>query len=601
MLKRRIVTALLTASLGSAVLEAQGTPSATLLVLSKADRTVAIVDPATLKVLARMPSGPDPHEIVADADGKRAYVSNYIGAGGAHNTISVVDLVEHKALEPIDLGALRGPHGLDFAGGKVWFTAETNKVIGSYDPATRRVDWVLGTGQNRTHMISVSRDLNRIVTSNVSAATMSLIDKVTRPTPRGPQDDWEQTVVPVGKGAEGFDVAPDGKQIWAANAQDGTVSVLDAADKKVVDTLNVNVRGANRLKFTPDGALALVSTLGGPELVIVDAKTRRWRSGAAPRASRCSRTVPVPTWPARRTTPSPSSISRPWKSWAASTPASSRTAWPGWSGARNASAASPSSVGDSESLADVPRTLQLVEDRDRVVFERDEALARRIDQELVARGPVASGPLARSDLGRRAEERPIEPLSLRAPHPERLASLQRFGLVRLRESGLVDELLSGRDLEAARATDEEDAFHVRAAEAGDDGARVLDQGRCRQAPRVRPRRDGADHRVGALDALGDAVRLRGVTLHQPDARVGRRRGRGVSNDADDLVATAQRFRRHAPSHVSRRSEQDDLHDFDLRSTILESAGTDFECSASWASAKTSPRLPLIGAPPALVT
>ena len=275
MLKRRIVTALLTAGLGSAVLEAQRTPSATLLVLSKADRTVAIVDPATLKVLARMPSGPDPHEIVADADGKLAYVSNYVGAGGAHNTISVVDLVEHKALEPIDLGALRGPHGLDFAGGKVWFTAETNKVIGSYDPATRRVDWVLGTGQNRTHMISVSRDLNRIVTSNVSAATMSLIDKVTRPTPRGPQDDWEQTVVPVGKGAEGFDVTPDGRQIWAANAQDGTVSVLDAADKKVVDTLSVNVRGANRLKFTPDGALALVSTLGGPELVIVDAKTRR--------------------------------------------------------------------------------------------------------------------------------------------------------------------------------------------------------------------------------------------------------------------------------------------------------------------------------------
>jgi YVTN family beta-propeller protein len=124
-------------------------------------------------------------------------------------------------------------------------------------------------------MISVSPDLKRIITSNVSSATMSLIDKVTRQTPRGPQEDWEQTVVPVGRGAEGFDVTPDGKQIWAANAQDGTISVLDAADKKVVDTLNVNVRGANRLKFTPDGSLVFVSTLGGPELVIVDAKARR--------------------------------------------------------------------------------------------------------------------------------------------------------------------------------------------------------------------------------------------------------------------------------------------------------------------------------------
>ena len=216
------------------------------------------------------------HEIVADADGKLAYISNYGGPGGAYNTISVVDLHEHKALAPIDLGALRGAHGLAFVGGKLWFTAETNKVIGSYDPATKRVDWVLGTGQNRTHMIVVSEDLKRIITSNVSSATMSIIDKISRQGPAGrPQEDWDQTVVPVGKGAEGFDVSPDGKQIWAANAQDGTISVLDAAQKKVIDTLNANVRSANRLKFTPDGSLVFVSTLGGPDLVILDAKTRR--------------------------------------------------------------------------------------------------------------------------------------------------------------------------------------------------------------------------------------------------------------------------------------------------------------------------------------
>ena len=104
---------------------------------------------------------------------------------------------------------------------------------------------------------------------------MSIIDKIARQGPMGSQDDGDETVVPVGRGAEGFDVTPDGKQIWAANAQDGTISILDAAERKVVDTLNVNVRSANRLKFTPDGSLVLVSTLNGPELVIIDAKTRR--------------------------------------------------------------------------------------------------------------------------------------------------------------------------------------------------------------------------------------------------------------------------------------------------------------------------------------
>ena len=247
-----------------------------LLVLSKTDRTVSIVDPATLKVLGRMPSGPDPHEIVADADGKLAYISNYNGPGGSHNTISVVDLREKKALPPIDLGALRGAHGLAYVAGKVWFTAETNKVIGSYDPVAKRVDWVLGTGQNRTHMIHVSEDLKRIVTTNIASATVSIFDQVSRPARTGPPlKDWEQTVVPVGRGDEGFDVSRDGRQVWTANAQDGTISIVDAEEKKIVDTLHANIAGANRLKFTPDGSLVFVSILTGPDLVVLDAKTHR--------------------------------------------------------------------------------------------------------------------------------------------------------------------------------------------------------------------------------------------------------------------------------------------------------------------------------------
>ena len=158
-----------------AIVRAESTPSKALLVLAKTDNTLAIVNPVTLKVVARTPSGPDPHEVVASTDGKLAFISNY--GGGAYNTLTVIDLVEQKALPAVDLGPLRGPHGLVFAAGKVWFTAEAAKVIGSYDPATKKVDWVLGTGQNRTHMIFVSEDLKRIVTSNVSSATLTIIEK----------------------------------------------------------------------------------------------------------------------------------------------------------------------------------------------------------------------------------------------------------------------------------------------------------------------------------------------------------------------------------------------------------------------------------------
>jgi YVTN family beta-propeller protein len=279
---------------GAALLQAADTPPASLLVLAKTDQALFIVDPATLTIVGQIPSGPDPHEVIASADGRVAYISNY--GGGSYNTITVVDLVNQKALSAIDLGALRGPHGLTFVGGKLWFTAEGAKAIGSYDPATKKIDWILGTGQDRTHMIYVFPDLNRMVTSNVSSGTMTLIEKGNGPGrgfgrgpggppppggrggggPMGvPQTNWTETVIPVGNGAEGFDVSPDGKEIWAANAQDGTISVIDVASKKVIQTLDANVKGANRLKFTPDGKLVFVSTLSGPDLAVFDAATRK--------------------------------------------------------------------------------------------------------------------------------------------------------------------------------------------------------------------------------------------------------------------------------------------------------------------------------------
>jgi DNA-binding beta-propeller fold protein YncE len=143
---RRVLVAVMMAGCG--VVWGQ---DATLLVLSKRAHTLSIVDPVSLKVVASAPVGNDPHEVIASSDGKTAYVSNY--GGGAYNTLAVVDLVQQKALPAVDLGALRGPHGLDFVGGKVWFTAEAAKAIGSYDPASAKVDWIMGTGQDRTHMI----------------------------------------------------------------------------------------------------------------------------------------------------------------------------------------------------------------------------------------------------------------------------------------------------------------------------------------------------------------------------------------------------------------------------------------------------------------
>jgi YVTN family beta-propeller protein len=243
-------------------LQAQSTPPNSLLVLLKNDKNLLIVDPASLKPLALVSAGQDPHEVIASADGRLAYISNY--GGGALNTLTVIDIVGQKSVTTVDLGGMRGPHGLSFVGGKVWFTAEGSNAVGSYDPKTKKTDWIFGTGQARTHMIWVSADQKLVATSNVNAATISLIDRTTA----------SATTIPVGRGVEGFDVSPDGKELWAANATDGTVSIIDIASQKVTQTLNADVGGANRLKFTPNGALVLISTLRGSDVTVYDVATR---------------------------------------------------------------------------------------------------------------------------------------------------------------------------------------------------------------------------------------------------------------------------------------------------------------------------------------
>jgi YVTN family beta-propeller protein len=253
-----------------------------LLVVTKQSHALAIVDATTLQVLARVPVGEDPHEVTVGPDGKTAYVSNY-GEGTLH-TLAVVDLAGQKAMPPIDLTPLRGAHGLMLHQQTLWFTAEGSKALGTFNPATGRIETVLGTGQDKTHLVWVSRDGRKIVASNAGSGTMSIFDRIqSKPVtvPGAPPEpssytasSWKHTLIPVGQAAEGFAVSPDEREVWVGN-DDGTLSIIDLSAEKVATTVTADTRGANRLKFTSDGRLILVTTHTGKNLVVIDSHTRK--------------------------------------------------------------------------------------------------------------------------------------------------------------------------------------------------------------------------------------------------------------------------------------------------------------------------------------
>ena len=245
------------------VAAAQAPSSGRLLVLLRDASALAIVDPASGDVLGRVPTGRDPHEVTASADGRLAFVASMVDG------ISVIDLAAQEEIRRVDPGPGSQTHDVLYADGKVYFTIEGYKSIGRYDPAADAIDWTLGIGEDGSHMLVLDRERGAMFTPNIGSNTVTMIENVLEGPARA-----RLTDIPVpGVRPEGIDLSPDGRELWTATRGDGGVSIIDVESREVVETLDLGMRDANRLKFTPDGRVLIIDGEAA-SLVVMDAATR---------------------------------------------------------------------------------------------------------------------------------------------------------------------------------------------------------------------------------------------------------------------------------------------------------------------------------------
>jgi YVTN family beta-propeller protein len=306
---------LLVLSLGGGAL-AQETPSPALLVLNKGHwgstrpGELAIVEPGSGRVVARIPVGVEPHEVAVTPDGKLAVVTNTGPYSDPGHTLSVIDVKAQKETRRVELGPLPNPHGIAWHGGKFTFTAEGARLIARYDPAKDVVDWMMGIGQNSIHMLVFSKDGQKIFTANRGSASVGVVSMSAPAGPgpgrgpgggpgrgpgggpggRGPGGNAGRgpgsgpgrgpgggpggrgpTIIPVMQGPEGIDITPDGTQVWVGCQ--GAISIIDAAKDQAVGTIETGGGRINRIKFTLDGKRALATQMG--PLIILDVASRK--------------------------------------------------------------------------------------------------------------------------------------------------------------------------------------------------------------------------------------------------------------------------------------------------------------------------------------
>jgi YVTN family beta-propeller protein len=241
-------------------------PTGTLVVLAKAEAKAFLVDLATGRAAATVPTGEGPHEVAVSPDGRTAVVANYGTRSAAGSTLTVIDLPGARALRTIRLAPGTRPHGVLFLDARrALVTAEGAKALLVVDVAGGTVEAVVETGQEISHMVAATPDGRRAFVANIGSGTVTVVDVPARRV---------LAHVRTGEGAEGIAVSPDGREAWVTNRAADTVSVVDVGSLAVVASIPC-ASFPIRVAFTPDGRRALVTNARSGDVALLDVAARK--------------------------------------------------------------------------------------------------------------------------------------------------------------------------------------------------------------------------------------------------------------------------------------------------------------------------------------
>ena len=238
----------------------------TLVVTNKAAATATVVDVASGRVLATLPTGAGPHEIVLSANGRTAVVTDY-GAQDDGASLTVLDVAGLRVARTIALGEYTRPHGIVFLPGDslVAVTSETAGQVVIVHVESGEVRRAIATEKRGSHMVAAVGDGSLLYTGDMGSNTVSELDARTGRRVRG----FDVPAVP-----EAINVMPDGSEVWVGSNATGRVSVVNPRTGEVT-TAAEGFGWPYRILFSPDAKLVFLPDLRGETLRFLDRASRR--------------------------------------------------------------------------------------------------------------------------------------------------------------------------------------------------------------------------------------------------------------------------------------------------------------------------------------
>jgi len=210
------------------------------------------------------------HELLVIPETGRAYVP--IFGDGIHgrnpnpgHVLHVIDLLDRKVADTIDLSPLRAPHTVRLGADKlIYITCENSAKVAVIDPKTNKMIDAIDSGSTNGHRLAIAPDGQRLYTDNEEDATVSVIDVPNRKL---------LGKIKTPQALAGIAVSNDGRNVVAVSDVAPVVFLIDTAAGKV--TREVALEGvpkaAQIARYSPDGKLVVVSSLNSNMVSIIDA------------------------------------------------------------------------------------------------------------------------------------------------------------------------------------------------------------------------------------------------------------------------------------------------------------------------------------------
>ncbi|HEY2755753.1 MAG TPA: cytochrome D1 domain-containing protein [Pseudolabrys sp.] len=241
-----------------------------LIAVDKMDGKVIFIDPATYEITAVLDDfARVPHELLVLPERSVAYVP--IFGDGIHgrnpnpgHLLSIVDLATRTHAGDIDLLPYVSPHSLQLGpDGLLYITCENSGVVALVDLQKKTVTDAIETGSTNAHRLALAPDGRRLYTENEEDASISVIDV-------GARKLVKQIAMP--HPLAGIAASPDGKLLVATDDEEPTIYLIDAVTLEIARSVRLDgvPEPGQIVRFSPDGALALVTSMRSGTATLID-------------------------------------------------------------------------------------------------------------------------------------------------------------------------------------------------------------------------------------------------------------------------------------------------------------------------------------------